>query len=172
MQNILDCEIKGTETPFHGNGKLTDKIINSLQNLLPLGNQLYKVKKAVGAILWHFSGTDLGDECRHQYCPSGEFSCCKFKKDKDTMKDTYNKKINLPKWMFQILQAVFVDLSKDKLLSWFLHGQNANVASNSIAWTKCPKTVFVNRKSLELGINSAVLQFNIGASGINKVFTK
>ena len=27
---VLDCEIKGTETPFHGKGKLTDEIINSL----------------------------------------------------------------------------------------------------------------------------------------------
>ena len=47
---------KSSPTPLSGRGKLTDKVINSLQNFYGIAirenqGQLYKVKKAVGAIL-------------------------------------------------------------------------------------------------------------------------
>ena len=39
------------------------------------------MKKALGAILWHF--TDIKDiEVRHQFCPKGESSWCKYQRDK------------------------------------------------------------------------------------------
>ena len=36
-------------------------------------------------------------------------------------------------------------------------------------WTKCPKRVYVTRKTLEICVSSAVIGFNDGKSGIEKV---
>ena len=57
-------EYKGTATPLSGKRKLTEKIINSLQNFYGIAirqnsGNLYEMKKAVGAILWHC--TDMAD---------------------------------------------------------------------------------------------------------------
>ena len=38
---------------------------------------LYQMKEAISAILWHC--TDINDiEVRHQFCPKGESSWCKY----------------------------------------------------------------------------------------------
>ena len=34
---------------------------------------------------------------------------------------------------------------------------------NNIIWAKCPKSVFVERRVLEIGVSSAVLEFNESA---------
>ena len=51
-------EYKGTATPLWGKGKLTEKVINSLQKFYGIAirqniGNFYKIKKAVDAILWH-----------------------------------------------------------------------------------------------------------------------
>ena len=73
--------------------------------------------------------------------------------------------------MLKILRPVFEDLSKEELLKRCLHGktENFNESFNNIVWLKCPKTVFVNQQSIEVGVNSAILQFNDGAHGISNV---
>ena len=48
-----------------------------------------------------------------------------------------------------------------------LHGKTHN-ANESFKWLKCRKSVFVNEQSIELGVNSAILQFNDGAHGTSK----
>ena len=48
-----------------------------------------------------------------------------------------------------------------------LHGKTHN-ANESFNWLKSPKSVFVNEQSIELGVNSAILQFNNGAHGTSK----
>ena len=63
-----------------GKGRLTESIINSLQNyygLAIVGNkgQLYPMKKAVASVLHHC--TDLPDpEFRHRFCPADTDSWC------------------------------------------------------------------------------------------------
>lgn len=37
---------------------------------------------------------------------------------------------------------------------------------NGMIWKWCPKDVFVGRNTLELGVSSAVISFNGGATGI------
>ena len=56
---------KNTSTPLSGKGKLTDKVINNLQNFYCIAirdnqGKLYQMKKAVGAILYHC--TDYEDD--------------------------------------------------------------------------------------------------------------
>ena len=65
-------------------------------------------------------------------------------------------------------------MSKDDLLSKCLHGrtQNANEAFNHIIWKKCPKSVYVGRSTLELGVSAAVLGYNEGAEGVFSVLDK
>jgi len=66
------------------------------------------------------------------------------------------------------IKSLFERLRDDTLLSKCLHGktQNVNESLNGIIWTRCPKRVYLGKKTLEMGISSAVLQFNIGRDGI------
>ena len=59
---------------------------------------------------------------------------------------------------------IFKDLSKPELLKKCLRGktQNNNECLNGVVWKGCRK---IGGKTLELGISSAVINFNDGATG-------
>ena len=166
---------QNSKTPLSGRGKLTDKVINSLQNYFGLAirqnrGKLYPMKKAVGAVLWH--STDFADErYQHRFCPPGPSSWCKWKRNQGDSTKKYKQTIAIPIWIHELLKPIFTELSNDELLKKCLHGktQNANEALNNIIWTKCPKNIYVEKDVLELGVNSAVLEFNEGPSGIHSV---
>ena len=163
---------KNSSTPLSGRGKLTDKVINSLQNFYGIAireNQgnLYQMKKAVGAILYHYTNLD-DDEKRHQYCPRDAKSWCKFQKDKVAGTSTSKESINLPLWIHELIKPIFRDLSSEDLLSRCLHGktQNANEALNNVIWRKCPKG---EKDLLECAVNSAVMQLNEGPNAVSDI---
>lgn len=134
---------------------------------------LFEMKKAVGAILWHC--TDMTDiEFKHQFCPKVESSWCKYQKDKTTGQKTYKVNLNIPKWIHDIFKPIFIKLSSNELLSNCLHGrtQNSNEALHNVIWVKCPKTVFVEKPTLEFEVYSAVIEFNEGSQGIHKVIKR
>ena len=62
--------------------------------------------------------------------------------------------------------SISKDLSKPELLQKCLHDktQNNNECLNGVVWRRLPKDVFIGRKTLELGISSAVRNFNDGAT--------
>ena len=62
---------------------------------------------------------------------------------------------------------IFKDLSKPELLKKCPRGktQNNNECLNGVVWKRLPKDVFIGGKTLELGISSAVINFNYGATG-------
>ena len=130
-----------------GKGRLTDKAGNTLQNYYGMAirqnmGDLQGMRKAVGAVLYHCS--DIKDEeTRHQFCPTGEKSWCKWQSDKFTGKRQYKQRINLPSVIKNELFPIFQDLSSESLLSRCLHGltHNANEALNHIIWKKCPKNI-------------------------------
>ena len=167
---------KGTSNPLHGRGKLTDSVINSMQNFYGLAirnnlDNIYAMKKAVWAVLFHC--TKFQDiEQRHQMCPRDSQSWCKFHLDKVNKTNTYQEHVSLPVEIFDILKPTFKDLSADSLLEKCLHGrtQNANESLNSLIWKRCPKSVFVSKSTIEIGVNSAVVEFNEGPSGVMSVF--
>ena len=76
--------------------------------------------------------------------------------------------INIPVNIFHIIKPVFQDLSEEELLSKYLHShtQNTNEALKYIICTRCPKNIFVGRRTLEIGVNSAILIFNDGSIGL------
>jgi len=40
---------------------------------------------------------------------------------------------------------------------------------NSVAWSRCPKTIFVNKRTFEIGINSAIIHYNDRGKGLSEV---
>ena len=94
---------------------------------------------------------------------------------KDIMQITGSARINTypraSKWIHEKLKPIYEDVCKGELLHKCLHGQtqNANESLNNLTWMRCPKRVFVTKSVLEMGVNSAVLEFNNGAVGIGKV---
>ena len=73
----------------------------------------------------------------------------------------------------EVIKPIFSheDLGADTLLKRCLHGQtqNPNEAFNNCIWRKAPKYTFVARRTLEVGVASAVIHFNDGGYGILKV---
>ena len=126
------------------------------------------MKKSVGAILYHLTENADSEE-RHKFCPRTEDSWCKYQSDKLTGKETYKSKVNLPVAIKSAILPIFQDLSKDELLSKCLRGciQNANEALNKLIWQRCPKSIFVSKKIVDLATASAVLYFNDGCNGLS-----
>ena len=62
-------------------------------------------------------------------------------------------------------------MSDEELLKKCLHEktQKNNESLNGVIWKKCPKDVFIGRATLEIGVASAVLNFNDGSSGVLNV---
>ncbi len=167
---------KNSSSPLSGKGKLTDKVINSLQNYYGLAirqniGNLHKMKVAIGAILFHCTYYE-DDQKRHMYCPRDATSWCKYQRNQLAGKSESKTSINLPMWINKLVYPIFKDLSSDDLLSKCLHGktQNSNEALNNLIWRKCPKGDFVDRATLECAVNSAVIQFNDGPNAISDVF--
>jgi len=166
-----------------GKGRLTDKLMNKMQNCYGMAIRqnslahwngdrnlaLYSMKKSVLAVLWHCTYVPDNEE-RHKFCPRTEDSWCKYwQGDKD-----HKPSVNLPIAIKDVLIKTFVDLRADDLLSRCLDGatQNPNEAFNQIIWKKCPKSVFVTKKILEMGVASAVINYNDGLRGFQRVFTQ
>ena len=65
------------------------------------------------------------------------------------------------------------DLGADELLKKSLHGltQNANESLKNFIWTRCLKREYIGKNVLELGVSSAVLNYNDGNEGVLPVFT-
>jgi len=151
-----------------GKGRLTDKMINKMQNYYGMAirqnkGALYAMKKSVLAVLWHNTNFDT-DEIRHQFCPRTINSWCRYQSDKITGMKTYKPSKGIPVVIKKELDKIFADLSSDELLSRCLEGtsQNPNEAFNQIIGQKCLKQTFLSREVLEVGPNSVIMNYNDG----------
>ena len=132
------------------------------------GNNVYELKKAIGAILYHLSEAD-SDDIQHRFCPQHPETWCAYQLDILHNKNNYKKSKNLlPKAVKEVIKPIFMNLSGTDLLSKCLHGktQNNNECLNGMVWKKWPKDVFVGRETLEMGVSSAVICFNDGSKDI------
>ena len=50
-----------------------------------------------------------------------------------------------------------------------LNDAEQNEALNGVVWQKCPKNVYIERWMLEIGVCSAILNFNSGCTAIIQV---
>ena len=91
----LKKNIKG----LGGKGRLTDAIIDKLQNFYGIAirqnvGSLQMMKDAVLATLFHVASSESKNW--HSYCPPGTSSWCKFKKDQADVTSTYKPGPGLP----------------------------------------------------------------------------
>jgi len=174
LRNIRKNMPNKRKKKIFGRGKLNDAAINYIQNCYGLAIRqnthcLYQMKKNVSAILMHCSDIKPESE-RHKWCNRAPGSWCSFWHEKQqNSKCTFN----LPESIKDELEIknLFERLRDDSLLKKCLHGktQNVNESFNGIVWSRCPKRVYVNRRSLEIGVHSAIIEFNDGKSGIESV---
>ena len=135
-----------------GQGRLTEKFINKLQNYYGIAIRSFchgnvnSLKKAIAAVLYYCSEAS-SLEARHQFCPTGLDSWCKYHADKVQAK-TCKLKPGLPATIREFIRPLFLELSDENLLSKCLHGktQNSNESINGVIWKRCPKDVLLGRK--------------------------
>ena len=170
LHNLVK-KYKGTKIPISGKGKLTEKLINSMQNFYGMTikttsqkGDLYQMKKAIYAILFHFT-----NDYRHQFCPrTTTKTWCKYW---NSSKKNITSSMSIPPWIKTLILPIIQDLQADELLKKCLHGetQNGNEALNSLIWSRVPKNNFVGKNVLEMGVHSAVIHYNDGANGVLNV---
>ena len=131
------------------------------------------MKKAVYASLFHNS--DLEEVKRHQFCPKGKESWCKWRRQREKdIQPLFKPKLNISEAIHKMILPVFRKLSKDDLLKRCLHGktQNANESLNGLIWQRCPKAMICGRKTVEIAAASAVIHFNDGPAAMNSVLSR
>ena len=168
MRNCVKSH-KETNNPFFAKGKLTENVINLMQNYYDMAirnnvDDIHNMRNATDAVLYHC--TDFkNQDYRHSRCPNDKNNWCKYQLDKLNGIQKYKNTINIPVNIFNIIKPILQDLSKGEFISKCLHGQtqNTNAALNVIIWTRCPLNVFPGRRTLDMGINSAILNFNNGS---------
>lgn len=158
----------GMEKGFGGKGKLTDRMIDKLQNHYGIAirsnvGKLSEMKKAIYASLMHCSSSK--DRNLHYYCPKGADIWCRFNRDLANGTTLFKPGPGLPLEIIAQLKPIYLRLSDDALLTRCLDGktQNQNEAINGMIWDRVPKEVFVGADIVELGVNDAVSHFNIGS---------
>lgn len=154
-----------------GKGKLTDSIIDKMQNYFGIAiraniGNLEAMKKAVLASFFHCASSAARP--LHTYCPVGPDSWCGYQRDKAT----YKHGAGLPLGIIAKVKPIYQRLTEDGLLQKCLHGktQNQNESFNGMIWQRIPKAVYVGKDLLELGLFDAVAHFNMGSQTILQLF--
>ena len=159
-------------------GRLLDKDINGLHNYFGIAirtncHSVQAMQSSVGALVYHCSEANDRDATR-MFSDKGETTWCKYQKAK--LEGTiFVDKPGILIIVRDLILPVFTDLSKPDLLKICLHGKtpNNNECLNGVVWRRIPKDIFVVRKVVEIGICSAIIDFNDGASGFcNSVMKK
>ena len=112
-----------------GAGRLTERVINFLQNYYGEAIQRHTgdlpgMMKAVQASLMHYNSTD--EHPRHNLCPEGEASWCKWQRAEARGTDYTHKKPPLPAPIVKLLQPVYNRLGSAALLERCLGGYTQN----------------------------------------------
>ncbi|XP_069694387.1 uncharacterized protein [Periplaneta americana] len=160
-----------------GRGRLTDTEIDLLQQYYGLairrnaGKTIKDMQQAIWAIYFHKLSND--DAPQHGLCPPGEDSWCGYHKAQ-LKGDTYKHEHSLPEAVLLAIKLIFRDLARDDLLSKCLHGktQNPNESFHHVIWERVPKTVFVQVRTLNIGLYDAVICYNDGCYSRIKVLEK
>lgn len=159
-----------------GRGKLTDKVIGDLTRFYGLAirrhpDSMKNMKEEIWATYYHCCSSD--EVPQHQYCPAGENSWCKYRRAEalGLLENFKHDRIPLDPRVQEVIKPIFEDLSRDDLLKRCLGAetQNSNESFNSLVWTFAPKTLHSGFKINELASFLAVIIFNDGFTGIQKV---
>nr|XP_047135023.1 uncharacterized protein LOC124812429 [Hydra vulgaris] len=116
LRNLVKS-YKGTKTPVSEKGQLTDKCIDSMQNYYGMAirsnlSNVYAMKKAIYAILFHFTNTNDPLE-RHKFFPRDTNSWCKYC---SKCQKEYKPSNTISFWIKSLLLPIFKDLMDENLL--------------------------------------------------------
>ena len=157
-----------------GIGRLTDKVIDSLQvyygkAIRENAESISKMKDAVMAIWNHCRSTD--ENPFHHLCPTGEESWCGFQRDAALGTNSYHHSHPLPSAIAEVVRGIFDALSSDILLDACLHGgtQNQNESFNGMIWQRAPKISHSSLRTVQLATKIAIGQFNDGYKTILRI---
>ena len=157
-----------------GAGRLSDGLINSLQNyygdaIRQNKGDLKGMVRAVQAMLLHSNSSD--DDLRHHLCPTGEKSWCGWQRAQAKGEPYQHKKKPIPSAIVQLLKSVYARLGNTELLKKCLDGyhQNANESLHSLVWKFCPKVLHMGSNNVELACALAVMCFNDGSASLANV---
>lgn len=169
--------LKKSKRGLGGRGKLTDAVIDKLQNYYGLAvrqnkGNLEGMKGDIMASLYHVASSD--EKPQHEKCPRGENTWCNYWKAKTEGTEHKHKSKGLSDDIVTAVLPIYMDLTKESLLSGCLHGrtQNQNEAINQLYWIRCPKCVFVGKDVLELGVYDSVIVFNSGMRACTEVLSQ
>lgn len=150
-----------------GKGRLTDTIINRLQNYYGMAirnnlNSVNEMQNNILASLYHVASRK--EDPDHNMCPTGPDSWCKYQRDPES----YVHKDGIPQPILELIEPIIDELSEAELLSKCMHGktQNTNEAFHKLVWDRCLKEVWVGKLVLEQATYSAVAHFNDGSSAL------
>ena len=104
------CKLKKNKKGLGGKGKLTDSIIDRLQNYYGIAirnnkGNLDEMKKAIHATLFHVASSKT--QQWHDHCPDGVSSWCQFKQDKATGRTSYKPGAGLSLEIIQHVKPIF-----------------------------------------------------------------
>ena len=161
-------KLKKENKGLGGKGKLTDALIDRLQNYYGIAirsnvGNLQAMQNSVKASLTHCISSKKRN--LHMFCPDGADSWCRFKQDHANRTSLYKPGTGLPDNITKLVKPIYERLSDDALLTRCLDGktQNQNESLNGMIWNRLPKEVFVGSDVLKLGVYDAVAHFNIGS---------
>lgn len=151
-----------------GKGRLTFSTINTMQLYYGLGirrnvTSLEGMKTAVWAQYFHMGSTNENPE--HGLCPNGQDSWCKYKKALESGESyDHNQHTHVNPIVMKEMKPIFRDLANPSLLAKCLHGktQNPSESLNNVIWSRLPKSTFIMKSVLELGVYDAVACYNDG----------
>ena len=155
-----------------GVGRLTDKIIDKIQNFYGQAirnnsGDKESMENDIWAIYMHMIHDDESSmENQHNKCPMGKESWCRYNVDLANGTNNYNDKSRLPSVFLTELKPLFTRLTNDELLNRCLmgHTQNQNESLNNVLWSICPKTKFCGVDKVKLCTSEAISHFNTGAA--------
>ena len=100
-----------------GKGKLTDAMIDKLQNYngIAIRSNSGDLQSAIYATLFHCSSSSRRN--LHHYCPDGPDSWCRFKQDKIN-NTNYVPGPGLPDNIIELVKPIYVRLSDEKVSGW------------------------------------------------------
>ena len=159
-----------------GRGRLTDVLINSMQNYYGMAvrsnsGSVAEMARAIWASFCHTFSTDASP--KHDFCPAGAQSWCDWQKAKAKGK-SYSHTKNLSPAIRDEVKPVYMRLTEKSLLDRCTRGatQNANESLNNMIWQFCPKESFCSSRIVETAVYLAVIIFNDGYMKLEAVLDK
>ncbi|GFV96438.1 uncharacterized protein TNCV_2943711 [Trichonephila clavipes] len=165
---------KKTTKGLGGKNKLTDKLIDRIQNYygIAIRNNVGNLQKMMSSVIAAFFHCVSGkNNSLHGQCPKGSESWCRYQRAKAAGSPLKEIEQGLPNKIINQIKPTYLKLGNETLLKKCLHGktQICNESYNNILWNIVPKNIFIGLETFRLGALLALILYNSGYAGILSV---